>query len=96
MKYESPKYFDYEDGNYYDLTIWKECENVGLYNDCHTADCCRHCGGLVIDFGSGTWINPIYEGFLFWKTELVKGYWKLKAKDKKWIKVKHMQKYQQH
>ena len=78
-KQERPKYYGYR-GEYINLTNCTTCDNTGMYLDCNTANCCKHCGGVVVKAGSGKWIKPVYKGYWFWKTLVHPGYW-LKAKN---------------
>lgn len=76
---EPPKYYGYwkyANAGYSDITRCRRCFNIGLREDCHPADCCKHCGGKVVDDGAAKWMPPVYTGILWWKRTLTEGYWK--------------------
>lgn len=71
---EPPKYYGYN-GGFANITKCMKCGNVGLYEDCHPANCCKHCGGDVVKIGGGRWVPPTYSGWLWWKKEVTPGHW---------------------
>ena len=81
---EQPRYYgyyEYKKGGYSKITKCGNCNNIGLYEDCHTVYCCKKCGGRVFDYGGAKWINPIYNikiTYFGFKKEIEKisdGYW---------------------
>jgi len=76
---EPPVYYGYwlyNRGGYSTITECTSCGNTGLYEDCHTVNPCKHCGGRVRECGAGRWVSPTYSGFLIWRRMLTAGYWK--------------------
>lgn len=79
---EPPKYYGYwryANGGFSSVTRCQICGNVGLYEDCHIVNPCKHCGGKVVNFGAGKWIPPktILKGWFIFKYPVVieEGYW---------------------
>ena len=56
MNNEPPYHPYYLVNKFQNITICKKCKNIGSSLTCHTANCCKHCGGKVVEYGSGKWI----------------------------------------
>jgi hypothetical protein len=48
VKHIIPQYYRYKKG-FANLTICRECQAVGLYEDAHPVNPCHFCGGIVDD-----------------------------------------------